>query len=69
MQFLERYKVLSGEKGWNDWIVRKGMNVGYDYPCIGFSNTSGTLPPLIHLIVNGTVVSVSYTEDRFKLVS
>jgi hypothetical protein len=68
MQYLERYKVLSGERGWNDWIVRKGMNVGYDYPCIGFSKLPGTLPPLIYLIVNGIIVSAGYTEDRFQLV-
>jgi hypothetical protein len=68
MQYLERYKVLSGDKNHFNWVSAHGMYIGYDYPCIGFSKQPGTLPPLIHLIVNGKIVSSSYTEDRFELV-
>lgn len=69
MQFLERYKVLAGQRGYNTWLERKGFTIGLDYVSVGFTKNPGTLPPSIHLINrDGAVIDCVYTEDRFTLV-
>lgn len=69
MNFLTRYKVLSGEPGYNKWLSSNDLIVDREYICVGFSKNIGIIPPSIHLINGkGIIVNIVYMDDRFTLV-
>lgn len=69
MVFLKKYKILSGEIGYNKWIINKKFTIGNEYVCVGFTKNPGNLQPTIHLINReGMIISMIYSDDRFELL-